>query len=196
MQSYIILRRFSPGQLPLLPLLASLSSQHSYSCLAGHPLAQMDPVWKLSWTQASKGQEVLDHFLFWADMQQRLGKPDSSPRYRNHPVLFPQSWVLKPQTTLAKRWEAAMLLCYYAILKSGLIWNNWYCMAHSGTSIHFCSLWLLRREDSSLWQAAGKAAGTSPADWGDIAATPQGQLSFFPGYCSLIDYRENRDASA
>lgn len=81
-------------------------------------------------------------------------------------------------------------------MTSGLIWNNRYCTAHSGSSTHFCSLRLLRREDSSSWEAAGKAAGTSPADWGDIAATPQGQRWFFPGYATLTDYRENKDAPA
>lgn len=105
MQSYIILHRYSPGRLPLLPHLASLSSQHLYSCLAGHPLAQMPPVWNFSWMQAAKREEVLDNHLFWADMHQRLGKPVSLPCYENHPVLFPQSWALKPQTTLWQRGE-------------------------------------------------------------------------------------------
>lgn len=81
-------------------------------------------------------------------------------------------------------------------MRPGLIWNNLYCRAHSLTGMCFCSLWFLRRGASSLWQATGKASGTSPADRGDIAATSQGQHWFFPGYVTQMNYRENEDTSA
>lgn len=42
----------------------------------------------------------------------------------------------------------------------------------------------------------GKASGTSPADKGDIAATPQDQHWFFPGYVTQIDCRANENTSA
>lgn len=143
--------------------------------------------------RAAKGEEVLDKCLFWADTQQRLGKPVSSPCYKNHPVLFPRSWVLKPQTTLWRKGERqdTVLLWHQVSFEITGIVQLTQAPAHisapydsSEEKIAACEK--LQEKQQELAQLTEVT----------LLLRHRASVDFFPGYATLTDYRENKDAPA
>lgn len=56
-----------------------------------HTLAQLAQPWDLSRIKSATGVKVLDKYLFWMAIQQRLDKLNSLLHYETHPVPVPQS---------------------------------------------------------------------------------------------------------